>query len=105
MADLETASSIIFLVCLETDGRTAARPELKARLSAWDATRCLSQGWMIAANTTARIIYDSLADRIDDRDRLLVCEIDREAVWFNLHRDCHGVSRLMRHPFSRTFSC
>jgi hypothetical protein len=39
---------------------------------------------MISANTTSRIVYDTLAQEIDDQDRLLVCEVPADAVWYNL---------------------
>jgi hypothetical protein len=75
-------SGVVFLVCLELPGEP---PDgLRRRLAAWRALRCFDQCWMIGANTTSRVVYDSLAEEVDDRARILVCELDGEAVWFNL---------------------
>jgi hypothetical protein len=85
MSIWHSSGGIIFLVCLETEGEPSAR--LHRRLAAWNARRCLGQCWMIAANTTSRIVYDSIAGELDDRDRILVSELDTEALWFNLGGD------------------
>lgn len=85
-------SGVVFLVCLELPGEPP--PGLRQRLAAWRAHRCLEQCWMIGANTTSRVVYDSLAEEVDDRARILVCELDREAVWFNL-RGAPGLRQVL----------
>jgi hypothetical protein len=74
---------VLFLVCAETRPGAGAR-RLEERLNAWNAARCFGPCWLIAANTTSRVVYDSLAEAIGDRDRLLVCELDEQALWYNL---------------------
>jgi hypothetical protein len=73
----------VFLVCVEAAG-DEPRPGLRRRLVAWRAEPCLDRCWMISTNTTSRIVYDTLAQEIDDQDRLLVCEVPADAVWYNL---------------------
>ena len=74
---------VVFLVCVEPVGHEP-RPGLRRRLAAWRAESCLDRCWMISANTTSRIVYDTLAQEIDDQDRLFVCEVPADAVWYNL---------------------
>jgi hypothetical protein len=78
---------VVFLVCVETTG-DESRPGLRRRLESWRAEPCLDHCWMISANTTSRIVYDTLAQEIDDQDRLLVCEVPADAIWYNLR--CKG---------------
>ena len=87
---------IAFLVCIETAAGSPA-PALRQRLERWRARRCLDRCWIITANTTSRIVYDSLATEIDDRDRILVCELDEEVVWYNLDSDAGELMSSMRH--------
>jgi hypothetical protein len=74
---------VVFLVCVEAAGGRS-RPGLRRRLDAWRAEPCLGHCWMISANTTSRIVYDTLAQEIDDQDRLLVCEVPADAVSYHL---------------------
>jgi hypothetical protein len=73
----------LFLVCLET---VRAEPSLalQRRLAVWQARHCLDRCWLIEANTTSRIVYDSIAAVITDRDRILVTELADDALSFNL---------------------
>jgi hypothetical protein len=99
MSERHSSGDIVFLVCLETLGEPP--PGLDRRLAAWDAHRCLGQCWMIAANTTSRIVYDTLAEELDDRDRLLVSELDPDALWFNLRGDAEDLAHTARHSHDR----
>lgn len=74
----------LFLVCVETEGHPAEprRPLFDARAPR-QARRCLAGDWLLAAPTTTRVVYDSLAAAITDADRRLVCKFDRTAPWHN----------------------
>jgi hypothetical protein len=95
MFEPEMPAGVVFLVCVETTGG-AERAGFRRRLDAWNARRCLAQCWVIPAQTTARIVYESLAEELDDRDRLLVSELDPEAVSFNLRTEWRDVVRRRR---------
>ncbi len=78
-------SEPLFLVCVEaSQPDRAPAPGLARVLKTWGAERCLSNSWTIGAATTSRVIYDSFAGAIEDGDRLLVCELDGEALWYNI---------------------
>jgi hypothetical protein len=94
--------AVVFLVCVETAGNEA-RPGLRQRLKAWRAEPCLDRCWMIATNTTSRIVYDTLAQEIDDKDRLFVCEVPADAVWYNLR--CENYPRRPPLLIGRSESC
>ena len=75
----------------------------RRRLAAWRAEPCLDRCWMIAANTTSRIVYDTLAREIDDQDRLLVSELDRMRLWHDLRGDVNDFAhrRVLQIRFPR----
>lgn len=93
--DAETGGAAVFLVCVEPAERATAPGPLRARLDAWRARRGLGACWLVSANTTSRILYDTLADCLGDRDRLLVSELHPEALSFNLRA---GAAELARPP-------
>ena len=101
LSDSHRSGAVVFLVCLETID-DAPPPRLLRRLAGWHAQRCLGQCWMIAANTTSRIVYDSLADQLDDRDRILVSELNPEALWFNLRRGTDAIASEVRSTAGRS---
>jgi hypothetical protein len=95
MTSPDVAGEIVFLVCVET-AEGASRQGFRRRLDTWKARACLERCWVIPAHTTARVVYDTLAEELDDRDRLLVSELDPEAVWFNLRAESRDVVRRPR---------
>lgn len=40
--------------------------------------------WMVRSNSSARAIRDALLPYLDRNDKLLVCEIGKDAAWSNL---------------------
>ena len=70
---------------------------MRERLAAWHARRCLDRCWLIPAHTTARVVFDSLAERLDDGFRLIVCELGADALWFNLSPDARDTAHLAGH--------
>ena len=52
----------------------ARRPPCASGGTLRHARRCLDRCWLIPAHTTARVVFDSLAERLDDGFRLIVCE-------------------------------
>jgi hypothetical protein len=74
---------VLFLVCLESGSDPASLQDAIEHLELWSAERCTGQTWLVAAPVTARAIYDGLASRIGDEDRLVVAEIS-DVLGYNL---------------------
>jgi hypothetical protein len=66
--------------------------ELTARLQALGALRVLLSDWLLGNNnTTPEQIKNDVGRYLDSGDRIMVCELKRNAAWHNLRASDQAV--------------
>ena len=76
----------LYLISYDINEKTAFEYDgLWAKLKELDAVRILYSEWIINSDIdAARAIYNHIAPNIQLKDRLLVQEVTRDAVWYNI---------------------